>query len=96
MGRRVEEPLPDLTEEEAFLRFYYRHPQIYFELKKLAREVLAKGEQTISVLELLERVEDPTLLALRQSPNLSPTFLVRYQKILEADPSLWSLFRTKD
>lgn len=88
--------MPDLTEEEAFLRFYYQHPQIYFELKKLAREVLAKGEQTISVLELLERVEDPTLLALRQSPNLSPTFLVRYQKILEADPSLWSLFRTKD
>jgi hypothetical protein len=92
----METPLPYLTEEEAFLRFYYRHPHIYFELKKLAREELAKGKKTISVLELLDHIDDPTLEALRQSPNLSPTFLTRYQKILEADPSLWSLFRTKD
>ena len=96
MSNWMETPLPYLTEEEAFLRFYYQHPQIYFQLKRLAREVLSKGNKTIPVLELLDRVDDPTLQALRQSPDLSPTFLVRYQKILEADPSLWSLFRTKD
>jgi len=80
-------------EQEEFLRFHYRNPQIYLELRQQALRDRGKGIYSIDLNKLLEQVKDPAIAILQKEPSLVSSFLLRYRTLLEADPSIWSMFR---
>ncbi len=80
------------SQHEAFLRFHYSHPEIYLELKALANQDRAKGEQSLDIYRLLARVHDPAIERLREERPDSATFLARYRILLETDYAFWRMF----
>ncbi|GEM_PF-1800895 len=81
-------------EQEAFLKFHYKHPNIYLELKALANKDRARGEKSLDIQKLLARIHDPALERLRRERADAAMILCHYRILLESDFCLWKMFRS--
>lgn len=84
--------------EERFLSFHARHPEVYDELVRLARQVIAAGRRRIGIRLLWERMRWTFYIERgRDDFKMNDHFHSRYARMLmEREPDLAGLFETRE
>lgn len=81
---------------EACLKFHYTHPDIYQQLKIIARQEGLRGKASLNIYELLGEIQSPVLEEFHENNPDAQAILGHYQTLLETDFVLWNLFRCSE
>lgn len=94
------EPEPPKSIDQSFLEFHRANPGVYEELRRLARDVLARGHTRVSIDALYHRVRWDRVFERTYDPNstfhLNDRYTSRYARLLmQREPELAGLFETR-
>lgn len=90
----IDNCLKPSNEQEEFLKFHYGNPQLYMELKKLAKQEKKNGKKSLNIFMLLATINDPALEKMKKDEPKALVILSRYRILLETDFDLWSMFHS--
>ena len=90
----IDNCLKPSSEQEEFLKFHYRNPQIYVQLKKLAKQEKENGEKSLDIFMLLAKINDIAIEKMKKDEPKALVILSRYRILLETDFDLWSMFHS--